>query len=43
MFIIYKGEYVYWINGGPNFKEAKEASSENIKNMQSLIWIFFIN
>lgn len=22
MFIIYKGEYVYWINGGPSFKEA---------------------
>lgn len=26
--IIYHGEYVYWINGGPSFKEAKEASSE---------------
>lgn len=28
MLIIYKGEYVYWINGGPNFEEAKEAGSE---------------
>lgn len=31
MLIIYKGEYVYWINGGPNFEEAKEAGSEKRK------------
>ena len=28
MLIIYKGEYVYWINGGPTYEEAKEAGSE---------------
>ncbi|KAB3536066.1 hypothetical protein F8154_04725 [Alkaliphilus pronyensis] len=31
MLIIYKGEYVYWINGGPNFEEAKSAGSEKRK------------
>lgn len=31
MFIIYKGEYVYWINGGPNYEEAKSAGSEKRK------------
>ncbi|SHF04653.1 hypothetical protein SAMN02745784_02624 [Tissierella praeacuta DSM 18095] len=31
MFIIYKGEYVYWINGGPNYEEAKLAGSEKRK------------
>lgn len=31
MLIIYKGEYVYWINGGPTFKEAKASNSENRK------------
>lgn len=28
MWIIWKGEYVYWINGGPSFEEAKAAGSE---------------
>ncbi len=28
MFVIYRGEYVYWINGGPTFKQAKEAGSK---------------
>ena len=27
MLIIYKGEYIYWINGGPNFKQAQEMTS----------------
>lgn len=27
-YMVYKGEYVYWINGGPSFEEAKEAGSE---------------
>ncbi|OLS03139.1 hypothetical protein [Tissierella creatinophila] len=31
MFIIYKGEYVYWINGGPTFNEAKASTSEKRK------------
>ena len=26
--IIYRGEYVYWINGGPSFEEARSAGSE---------------
>ena len=26
--IIWKGEYVYWINGGPSFEEAQAAGSE---------------
>ncbi len=28
MVMIYKGEYVYWINGGPSFEQAKSAGSE---------------
>lgn len=28
MLLIYKGEYVYWINGGPSFQEARQAGSE---------------
>ncbi len=28
MWIIWKGEYVYWINGGPSFEQAKAAGSE---------------
>lgn len=28
MLMIYRGEYVYWINGGPSFKEAHEMTSE---------------
>lgn len=31
MLIIYKGQYVYWINGGPNYEEAKIAGSEKRK------------
>lgn len=31
MLIIYKGEYVYWINGGPSFEQAKASSSEKRK------------
>lgn len=27
-YIMYRGEYAYWINGGPNFEKAKEAGSE---------------
>ena len=26
--LVWKGEYVYWINGGPSFEEAKAAGSE---------------
>ena len=26
--MVWKGEYVYWINGGPSFEEAKAAGSE---------------
>ena len=26
--MIWKGEYVYWINGGPDFEQAKAAGSE---------------
>lgn len=29
--MIYAGEYVYWINGGPGFEEAKAAGSEKRK------------
>lgn len=29
--LIYAGEYVYWINGGPSFEEAKAAGSEKRK------------
>jgi len=28
MWIILRGEYVYWINGGPSFEEAKATGSE---------------
>lgn len=31
MVMIYAGEYVYWINGGPSFEEAKAAGSEKRK------------
>lgn len=31
MLIIYRGEYVYWINGGPSYKEAKSGGSEKRK------------
>lgn len=31
MWMIYAREYVYWINGGPSFEEAKAASSEKRK------------
>ena len=31
MLIIYKGQYVYWINGGPSYEEAKIAGSEKRK------------
>lgn len=31
MIIIYKGEYIYWINGGPSYEEAKTAGSEKRK------------
>lgn len=31
MLIIYKGEYVCWINGGPSYEEAKLAGSEKRK------------
>lgn len=31
MLIIYKGEYVYWINGGPTYEEAKSGGSERRK------------
>ena len=31
MWMIYAGEYVYWINGGPSFEEAKAAGSEKRK------------
>ncbi len=31
MGMIYAGEYVYWINGGPSFEEAKAAGSEKRK------------
>ena len=30
-YIVYKGEYVYYLPGGPTFREAKEAGSENRK------------
>lgn len=36
MLMIYKGEYVYWINGGPSFEEAKEAGSEKRKKYAKL-------
>ena len=28
MYLIWRGEYVYWINGGPTFEQAKSAGSE---------------
>ncbi len=31
MWMIYAGEYVYWINGGPSFEQAKAAGSEKRK------------
>ena len=31
MWMIFAGEYVYWINGGPSFEEAKVAGSEKRK------------
>lgn len=31
MFIIYKGEYIYWINGGPDYEKARKATSEQRK------------
>lgn len=31
MLIIYKGEYVYWINGGPTYEEAKSEGSKRRK------------
>lgn len=31
MFIIYKGEYVYWISGGPDYEVAKTAKSSQRK------------
>lgn len=34
MWMIYVGEYSYWINGGPSFEEAKVAGSEKEKPTQ---------
>lgn len=31
VFIIYKGEYVYWYTGGPSYEEAKSAGSTKRK------------
>lgn len=31
MYIIYHGEYVYWINGGPRYEEAAKAESARRK------------
>lgn len=31
VFIIYKGEYVYWYTGGPSYEEAKTAGSTKRK------------
>lgn len=31
MLMIYKGEYVYYINGGPNFREAAQMGREKRK------------
>lgn len=31
MLLVYKGEYVYWINGGPTYEEAKLAGCEKRK------------
>lgn len=32
LFIIYKGEYVYWFSGGPDFETAKAAGTDRRKN-----------
>ena len=32
LYMIYKGEYVYWISGGPSYEEAKAAGSEKRKS-----------
>lgn len=50
MLMIYKGEYVYWINGGPTFEEAKEAGSEKRKEFakahldifSKITWLSFV-
>lgn len=43
MLIIYKGEYVYWINGGPSFEQAKAAGSERRKEYaRAHLNIFYI-
>jgi len=31
MLLVYKGEYVYWINGGPDYEKAKAAGSKKRK------------
>lgn len=31
MFVIYRGEYVYWINGGPDYETAQKAPPEQRK------------
>lgn len=42
LFIIYKGEYVYWFTGGPNFKEAKALGSKSRKQYAKEILDLFI-
>ncbi len=32
MLIIHFGEYAYWINGGPTFEQARDATSEQRRN-----------
>lgn len=42
LYIIYKGEYVYWFTMGPNFKEAKASRSEERKKYAKLILDLFL-
>lgn len=43
MAIIYFGEYVYWINGGPTFEQARAADSQTRKayawaHLRAFLW-----
>lgn len=40
-YLIYNGEYVYWINGGPTYEQAKNAESSRRKKYAGAHFIIF--
>ena len=48
MLIIYRGEYVYWINGGPSFEQARDSGSAARKayalaHLKPFLWATLIS